>query len=148
VYIPPGKQELDGLEALAFARYRGTVCGDLDRMKRQQRLIAALREQALGWNTITKVPGIVKVMHENVETNLGIAQAISLGRALAGRGESGRMRSYQLKGEPETLPDGGEVLVPEEQANERILERFRGDGPTKNSRHKQTPRDEVSPSEC
>jgi hypothetical protein len=36
--------------------------------------------------TITKLPGIVKVMHENVDTNLGIVQASSLGRALVGRG--------------------------------------------------------------
>jgi LCP family protein required for cell wall assembly len=60
VYIPAGRQELDGLEALAYARYRGTACGDLDRIKRQQRLIAALRQQALGWNTITRLPGIVR----------------------------------------------------------------------------------------
>jgi polyisoprenyl-teichoic acid--peptidoglycan teichoic acid transferase len=142
VYIPPGRQELDGLEALAYARYRGTACGDLDRIRRQQRLVGALREQALGWNTITKLPAIVKVMHENVDTNLGIEQAISLGRALAGRDKSGGMRSYQLKGNPEILPNGDAVLVPNEQANERILENFRGDGPTKSSKHDQTPRDE------
>ena len=148
VYIPPGKRELDGLEALAYARYRGTACGDLDRIRRQQRLVGALRERALGWNAITKVPGIVRVMHENVETNLGIEQAISLGRALVGRGRSGGMRSYQLKGNPEILPNGDAVLVPEEQANEKILENFRNDGPTKNSRHEKAPRDEGSPSEC
>lgn len=148
VYIPPGRQELDGLEALAYARYRGTACGDLDRMRRQQRLIAALREQAVGWNTITKLLGIVKVTHENVDTNLGIDQTISLGRALVGRGKSGGMRSYQLKGKPEILPNGDAILVPEEQANERILEHFRGEGPTKNSSHKQAPRGDGSPSEC
>ncbi len=147
VYIPAGTQELDGLEALAYARYRGTSCGDLDRIRRQQRLIAALREQALGWNTITKLPRIVKVMHENVGTNLGIVQAISLGRALVGRGESGGMRFAQLKGKPETLPDGNQVLVPDEQANERILENFRNDGPTR-PRQDQAPRVEGSPSKC
>ncbi len=130
VYIPAGRQELGGLEALAYARYRGTACGDLGRIKRQQRLVAALREQALGWNTITRLPGIVKVMHENVDTNLGIVQAISLGRALAGRGEEGGMKSFQLKGNPETLPNGDAVLVPDEAANEEVLEDFRDDSPT------------------
>ena len=163
VYIPPGRQELDGLEALAYARYRGTACGDLDRIKRQQRLVGALREQVLGWNAITKLPAIVKVMHENVDTDLGIEQAISLGRALVGHGKSGGMRSYQLKGKPEILPNGDAVLVPNEQANEKILENFRGDGPTKYAGHEQAPRDngptknsgqdealrdEGSPSEC
>src|SRR5215208_7229136 len=148
VYIPPGRQELDGLEAPAYARYRGTACGDLDRMRRQQRLVAALREQAIGWNTITKLPGIVKEMHENVDTNLGIDQAISLGRALMGRGKSGGMRSYQLKGKPEILPNGDAVLIPNEQANEKILENFRKDGPKKNSGREQEPRSDGSSSGC
>jgi polyisoprenyl-teichoic acid--peptidoglycan teichoic acid transferase len=143
VYIPAGRQELDGLEALAYARYRGTACGDLDRIRRQQRLVAALRDQALGWDTITKLPGIVKVMHENIDTNLGIVQAISLGRALVGRGEDGGMKSYQLKGKPEILPNGNQVLEPDEQANERILENFRNDGPT-GPRQDQAPRDDSS----
>ena len=125
VYIPAGRQELDGLEALAYARYRGTACGDLGRIKRQQRLVAALRQQALGWDTITRLPGIVRVAHENVDTNLGVVQAISLGRALAGRGEEGGMRSFQLEGNPETLPNGDAVLVPDEAANEQVLEDFR-----------------------
>ena len=148
VYIAPGRQELDGLEALAYARYRGTACGDLDRIRRQQRLVGALREQALGWNSITKLPAIVRVVNDNVQTNLGIEQTISLGRTLVGRGKSGGMRSYQLKGNPEILPNGDAVLVPDEQANEKILENFRNDGPTKNSRHEQAPRDDGSPSEC
>jgi LCP family protein required for cell wall assembly len=148
VYIPPGRQELDGLEALAYARYRGTACGDLDRIRRQQRLVGALREQVLGWNTITKLPAIVKVMHENVDTNLGTEQAISLGRTLVGRGKSGGMRSYQLKGKPEILPDGDAVLVPDERTNERILKNFRNGGPTKNSRHERAPRGDGTPSEC
>src|SRR5215204_7447170 len=148
VYIPPGRQELDGLEALAYARYRGTACGDLDRIRRQQRLVAALREQALGWNTITKLPSIVNVMHENVGTDLGILQAISLGRALMRHDKNGGMRSYQLKGKPEILPNGDAVLVPDEQANERILENFRNDGPTKNPRQDRAPRSDGSSSEC
>jgi LCP family protein required for cell wall assembly len=142
VYIPPGRQELNGLEALAYARYRGTACGDLDRIRRQQRLVAALREQALGWNTITKLPAVVKVMHENVETNLGIEQAVSLGRALVGHGEDGGMKAYQLKGKPKVLPNGDAVLVPHERANQRILKNFRDDGSAKNSRHEQVPRDD------
>src|SRR5215212_3036020 len=148
VYIPPGEQELNGLEALAYARYRGTACGDLDRIRRQQRLIAALREQVLGWNTITKLPGIVKVIHENVETNLGIVQAISLCRALVEHGKNGGMRSYELKGKSDILPDGDAVLVPDEQANERILENFRNDGPKKNSGREQEPRSDGSSSGC
>ena len=148
VYIPPGKQKLDGLEALAYARYRGTACGDLDRIRRQQRLIAALREQVLGWNAITSVPGIIRVMYENVDTNLGIVQAISLGRALVDEGDNGGMRSYQLKGNPEILPNGDAVLVSDEQANEKVLENFRNEDPAKDSGQDKVPRSGGSSSGC
>ncbi|MGH3147492.1 MAG: LCP family protein [Rubrobacter sp.] len=147
VYIPPGKQELNGLEALAYARFRGTPCGDLDRIERQQRLVAALRDQAFGWNVITKLPRIVTVANQNVDTDLGIVQAISVGRALVGRGEKGALRSSQLKGTPEKLPNGDEVLVPDEQANEKILETFRDDGP-KVRPPDRAPRPEASSSGC
>jgi anionic cell wall polymer biosynthesis LytR-Cps2A-Psr (LCP) family protein len=101
-------------------------------------LIAALRQQALEWNTITKLPGIVRVIYENVETNLGFVQAVSLGRALVGHSEEGRMRTYQLKGEPEILPNGDAVFVPNERANERILEKFRNDSRAKKPRRDST----------
>jgi polyisoprenyl-teichoic acid--peptidoglycan teichoic acid transferase len=151
VYIPAGRQKLNGLEALAYARYRGTPCGDLDRIERQQRLVAALRKQALGWNTITRLPGIVKVMHENVDTDLGIVQTISLGRALIGHGEKGGLRSYQLRGVPETLPNGDAVLVPDERANQRILENLRDDSPKsprQSPRLERAPGDDDSSSGC
>ena len=147
VHIPAGRQELDGLEALAYARYRGTACGDLGRIKRQQRLVAALRQQALGWNTITRIPGIVRVAHENVDTNLGIMQAISLGRALAGRGEEGGMKSFQLKGNPETLPNGDAVLVPDASANAEVLEDFRDASPPSPGQ-KRSPAEGAPSSEC
>ena len=147
VYIPAGSQELDGLEALAYARYRGTACGDLGRIKRQQRLVAALRQQALGWNTITRIPGIVRVAHENVDTNLGIMQAISLGRALAGRGEEGGMKSFQLKGNPDTLPNGDAVLVPDAAANAEVLEDFRDASPASPGQ-KRSPAEGAPSSEC
>src|SRR5918997_289327 len=141
VYIPAGTQELDGLEALAYARYRGTPCGDLDRIERQQQLVSALREEALAWNTVTELPRIAKVLHENIDTNVGIVQAISIGRTLISNGAGTGMKLAQLKGNPETLPNGNQVLVPEEQANERILENFRNDGSTR-SRHDQGPQAE------
>jgi len=124
-----GLQKLNGHRALRYARYRGTVCGDLDRIERQQQLVAALRSKALRWNTVRKMPDIVKVMNENVETDLGLDEAICRGRVLIRRGLNAKMTSNQLKGTPETLPNEDEVLLPNEQANEAILEDFRHDGP-------------------
>jgi polyisoprenyl-teichoic acid--peptidoglycan teichoic acid transferase len=124
-HMGEGVQRLGGRKALFYARYRGTPGGDLDRMERQRELVAALRSKALRWNTVKKMPETIKVMNQNVQTDLGAGEAISLGRALIHQGRHARMTSEQLKGMPETLPNGNEVLVPDDEANDAILDGFR-----------------------
>jgi polyisoprenyl-teichoic acid--peptidoglycan teichoic acid transferase len=124
-HMGEGVQRLGGRKALFYARYRGTPGGDLDRMERQRELVAALRSKALRWNTVKKMPETIKVMDQNVQTDLGVEDAISLGRALIRQGRHARMTSEQLKGTPETLPNGNEVLVPDDEANDAILDGFR-----------------------
>jgi LCP family protein required for cell wall assembly len=123
--IRDGPQKLNGRQALFYARYRGTAGGDLDRIRHQQRLIAALREQALSWNTITKLPQIVGVLMRNVDTDVGPVQAVSLARILVSRGEDAGMEAAQLRGFPAAMPNGDQVLLPDYQTNERLLQDFR-----------------------
>jgi len=120
-----GVQRLNGHKALIYARYRGTPGADLDRMQRQRELVGALRSEALSWHTVKTLPRTMSVMHENVQTDLGFDEAISLGQVLIRQGRHAEMTSEQLKGTPETLPDGDQVLVPDEDANEPILDHFR-----------------------
>ncbi|GAB3208875.1 LCP family protein [Marinactinospora thermotolerans] len=47
-----GTHHVDGTEALAFARTRKTVDGDLDRIDRQQQVMAALLDKALDSDTL------------------------------------------------------------------------------------------------
>lgn len=123
--IQDGPQTLSGRQALFYARYRGTAGGDLDRIRHQQRLIAALREQALSWNTFAKLPPIVGVLMSNVDTDVGPVRAISLARVLVSRGEGAGMDAVQLRGFPATLPNGDRVLVPDYETNEKLLQDFR-----------------------
>ena len=124
-HMGEGVQRLGGRKALFYARYRGTPGGDLDRMERQRELVAALRSKALRWNTVKKLPETIKVIDQNVQTDLGVDEAISLGRVLIHEGRHAAMTSEQLKGTPETLPNGNEVLVPDDEANDAILDGFR-----------------------
>jgi LCP family protein required for cell wall assembly len=123
--IKDGLQTLNGAQALFYARYRKTAGGDLDRIERQQRLTAALRSKALGWDTVNRLPEIGRVMNRNVETNLSFDQGLAFGRLLISRGRNARMTSAQLKGTPRTLENGNQVLVPNQEANEAILAEFR-----------------------
>jgi polyisoprenyl-teichoic acid--peptidoglycan teichoic acid transferase len=124
-HMGEGVQRLGGRKALFYARYRGTPRADLDRIDHQQKLLAALRRQAFRWNTVTKMPGIIKTTNENVDTDLGIWQAVPLARALILHGRDGDLSSSELQGYPTTLDDGTQVLVPDEVANETILQDFR-----------------------
>jgi len=122
--IPPGEQTLDGEEALLYARYRKTPEGDLGRIQRQQQILAALRSQLLSWESIGDAPELVRSLNEHVETDMGAARMVSLGRALAGGGGDGGIQTYQLEGDPVTLTDGREVLEPAEERNQEILYEF------------------------
>jgi polyisoprenyl-teichoic acid--peptidoglycan teichoic acid transferase len=120
-----GFERLNGHKALKYARYRGTPGADLDRIDHQQKLLAALRRQALRWDIVTRLPAIIRVTNENVNTDLGIMQVIPLARALVLNGEDNKMTRAELEGQPKFLSDGEQVLVPDEEANEAILQDFR-----------------------
>lgn len=120
-----GVDRLNGHRALFYARYRGTSGGDLDRMERQRHLVSALRSKALSWSTAKKLPEILEIASEHVQTDLGLDEAFAMGRALIRDGRHDRLTSVQLEGTPETLPNGNEVLVPDQNANEAILQEFR-----------------------
>jgi LCP family protein required for cell wall assembly len=48
-----GTHEVDGTEALAFARTRATARGDLDRIDRQQQVLAAMLDRAMSSETLS-----------------------------------------------------------------------------------------------
>jgi polyisoprenyl-teichoic acid--peptidoglycan teichoic acid transferase len=123
--IEDGLQTLNGKQALYYARYRGTPNGDLDRIRHQQQLVAALRSQAFDWNTVKRLPEILKVADRNVQTDLGSTDGVWLGRVLIRRGADARMTSEQLEGAPQTLENGDQVLIPDDEANGPILDQFR-----------------------
>ncbi len=128
--MPPGRkmegvQTLNGKQALFYARYRGTPGGDLDRIERQQQIIAALRGELLSWETVTKLPELVESVRTNVETDLGFKENLSLARLLF-RGDDARITTGQLRGAPVTLVDGRQVLLPQPEDNQALLEEFHG----------------------
>jgi polyisoprenyl-teichoic acid--peptidoglycan teichoic acid transferase len=123
--IEDGLQTLNGQQTLFYARYRGTSGGDLDRIKRQQRLVAALRSQAFSLSTLNQLPSIVRVASRNVQTDLDLGVGVTLARVLVKRGPNAQMTAQQLQGDPETLENGDQVLVPDAEANDEILDEFR-----------------------
>nr|WP_228039636.1 LCP family protein [Dolichospermum sp. LEGE 00240] len=78
INLKAGQQHLSGEQALQLLRYRHDELGDIGRIQRQQMVLRALIEQTLNPTTITKLPDILNVVRENIDTNLSVEELIAL----------------------------------------------------------------------
>ncbi|MEZ4639247.1 MAG: LCP family protein [Caldilineaceae bacterium] len=73
--LQPGTHTLTGRQALAYVRSRAQG-GDLDRARRQQRMIWAVRDQIRKQNLISRVPALYAALSDSVQTDVGLVSAI------------------------------------------------------------------------
>ena len=78
INLKAGEQTLTGDQALQFLRFRYDDKGDIGRIQRQQMLMRAVVEQALNPTTIARLPKILSVIQENVDTNLTVEELLAL----------------------------------------------------------------------
>lgn len=69
IHLQPGKQKLDGEEALALARTRKQD-NDIERGKRQQEIIKAVLDRTVSLNSVLKYDDIIDAVSENMTTNM------------------------------------------------------------------------------
>lgn len=78
--LQPGLQVLDGHDALAYSRYRGTPGGDIDRAGRQQEVIQALFKEVISVKGVSMIPSLYKTMEENMVTDIPLREIMTLGK--------------------------------------------------------------------
>ncbi|MEK7072726.1 MAG: LCP family protein [Patescibacteria group bacterium] len=82
--IKQGQQHMDGALALKYARSRHALGGegsDFARSKRQQKILAALKEKVFSFSTILnpkKINSLLTAYNEHINTNLEIWQILKL----------------------------------------------------------------------
>jgi LCP family protein required for cell wall assembly len=76
--LHPGYQRLDGVQALDYVRYRHTD-SDLYRNARQQEFVKAFKQQVTSFSSVTKIPGIVRTVTQNVEVSVGGGETLDFG---------------------------------------------------------------------
>jgi LCP family protein required for cell wall assembly len=81
--VDPGVQRLTGEEALVYVRSR-KIGGDLDRARRQQRFIWAVRNQVLNENILPNLPALYNALSDSVQTDMGVVQTLKVVRAAIG----------------------------------------------------------------
>jgi len=76
--LKQGDQRLNGEQALQFLRFRYDDLGDIGRIQRQQILMRALIEQAISPMTLVRLPKILSVVQDYIDTNLSIEELVAL----------------------------------------------------------------------
>lgn len=114
IQLDPGYQLLDGQNALRFCRTRHDSNYDFGRMERQQRFLAAVREQAMGWNLAFKLPSLVSATFSNVDTDLSANQIIELAHWAVGL-DGERMTRITLVAPTGTIAGASYVLASEKK---------------------------------
>ncbi len=79
VNIKAGKQHFDGHKLLNFLRYRHDANGDVGRMQRQQMVIRSMLAQWSDPATVSKIPQLMSIVKDSVDTNLSVEEAIAIG---------------------------------------------------------------------
>ncbi|MGQ9681460.1 MAG: LCP family protein [Anaerolineae bacterium] len=125
--IKPGLQHMDGDLALKYARTRHQY-GDIDRARRQQQVILAVRAKIMSLNfPIARIPEQLRILGDSVLTDMDLEAMYAVAQA-ARQVPSENIRSGVID---ETMviswktPSGAEVLVPKrEQIRVLVSELF------------------------
>jgi LCP family protein required for cell wall assembly len=82
--IPSGRQLMDGVTAVEYARTRHPD-SDYGRQGRQQQVLLAIRDRALQLDVVPRIPQLLPEVHDLVHTDISLVEAVQLvnfGRSL------------------------------------------------------------------
>jgi LCP family protein required for cell wall assembly len=79
LFLDVGVHRLNGGQALSYVRSR-RIGGDLERERRQQRFIWAVRTQIQNENLLPRVPAIYQALQGSVQTDINLIDAVKLVR--------------------------------------------------------------------
>jgi LCP family protein required for cell wall assembly len=124
--LRPGEHEIDGEQALALARTRKNECNprenDRTRAKRQQKLLAAIKDKVVSWETFVRLPWVSWAAPKAVKSDMAGPSLLGIVGAeiLGGNGKRRVLRpSRDVR-----LPDGAQGLEVSEQEKQAEVERF------------------------
>ncbi|MBE9028382.1 LCP family protein [filamentous cyanobacterium LEGE 11480] len=74
----PGKQHLSGQKLQEYLRFRNDELGDIGRVQRQQAVLKEVKQQFLHPTTILRMPQILHVAYQSIDTNLSMGELLAL----------------------------------------------------------------------
>jgi LCP family protein required for cell wall assembly len=123
--IEPGFQHMDGLTTLRYARTRHQD-SDTERVKRQQLVLLAIRDRALTFDALTKIPEVYIAVQGSYETDLSLPDLIQYG--LGGQQiDRANIATYVIDQEmlaAWVTPGGAHVWIPQRARIGPVVEAF------------------------
>ncbi|MCF7890895.1 LCP family protein [Candidatus Bipolaricaulota bacterium] len=107
--IEPGRQTLNGEEAMGYVRYRGNQ-SDLQRINRQQKFLRALLQGGVNLEGWSQIKDVINTGRNYAKTNLSLMDMYDLGRTLKDLGTED-FEMVTLSGKPARV-ENKSVLLP------------------------------------
>ena len=108
--LRPGLQHMDGKTAVTYVRYRDEE-GDIGRIKRQQKFMAACMEKITSPAIIPKLPAVIREVLGSVKTDLSMRQLLEFAGTLKEAQRNG-LKTDMVPGRPLYI-DGISYWIPE-----------------------------------
>lgn len=114
LHVPAGRQHMNGERALQYARTRHDS-SDIDRARRQQQVIMAVRHKVLRLDIpITRIPPLLSALGSSIKTDMPIDKVLLVAQ-MARQIQTGGIRQGVIDESmvtPWTAPNGAKVLLP------------------------------------
>lgn len=92
VSLTQGVHQLNGKELLGYARFRADSEGDFGRVRRQQQVLAAMKEELISPGAIPKYPKLAGAVQGYIQTDVPASEQVKLAVKLALGGSEGLER--------------------------------------------------------
>ncbi|TWT00956.1 LCP family protein [Planomicrobium sp. CPCC 101079] len=127
VTLNPGVQNLNGKELLGYARFRADKDGDFGRVRRQQQVVSAMKDELISVSAIPKYPKLAGAAQGYIQTDLTVADQIKMATSIAMNGGTGVERltlpvenSYSFT----SYSHAGSVIEMDIEQNKQALSEF------------------------
>ena len=124
--LQQGLQHLDGDEAIQFVRFRDWE-GDTGRVRRQQAFMRALAEKVTDPAIILKLPQILSVAFDAVDTDLSMTEMLSLAGTLKSAESEGNLRTGVVPGYMQYIDDVSYLVPDAERLGEVVRDNLKID---------------------
>lgn len=127
--LQPGRQHLNGRQAVGYIRFRHDAQGDLGRIERQHKFLSVAADHLLSSDRLAGIPKLADTFVETVTTNLTVRDMLSLKKVLRAAGRDG-IRMATVPGRPRLVNDQSILELDAREVQQAVDRVLWGEGAT------------------